>query len=101
MAMTMTGEYQLPVPPQAVWEKLNDPATLKICIPGCEQLDKTSDTEFQAVATIKVAPSRRAGRAKCVFPISTRPAAIASQAKAKGVLPALPEGAPKCRSPKR
>jgi hypothetical protein len=56
MAMTMTGEYQLPVPPQAVWEKLNDPATLKACIPGCEQLDKTSDTEFQTVATTKIGP---------------------------------------------
>ena len=56
MAMTMNGEYELPVPPQTVWEKLNDTATLKACIPGCEQLDKTSDTEFQAVATVKIGP---------------------------------------------
>jgi len=56
MAMTMTGEYQLPVHPQTVWEKLNDPATLKASIPGCEQLDKTSDTEFTAVATTKIGP---------------------------------------------
>ncbi|HEY2530086.1 MAG TPA: carbon monoxide dehydrogenase subunit G [Xanthobacteraceae bacterium] len=56
MAMTMNGEYQLAVPPQTVWEKLNDPFTLKACIPGCEQLDKTSETEFQAVATTKIGP---------------------------------------------
>ena len=56
MAMTMNGEYELQVPPQTVWEKLNDPAILKTCIPGCEQLDKTSDTEFQAVATVKIGP---------------------------------------------
>ena len=56
MAMTMNGEYELPVPPQTVWEKLNDAATLKAFIPGCEQLDKTSDTEFQAVATVKIGP---------------------------------------------
>jgi carbon monoxide dehydrogenase subunit G len=56
MAMTMNGEYQLAVPPQTVWEKLNDAATLKACIPGCEQLDKTSETEFQAVATTKIGP---------------------------------------------
>ena len=56
MAMTMSGEYQLAVPPQTVWDKLNDPATLKGCIPGCEQLDKVSDTEFQAVATTKIGP---------------------------------------------
>ena len=56
MAMTMNGEYELQVPPQTVWEKLNDPTTLKACIPGCEQLDKTSDTEFQAIATVKIGP---------------------------------------------
>src|ERR1700740_3761515 len=56
MAMTMNGEYELAVPQQTVWEKLNDAATLKACIPGCEQLDKTSDTEFQAVATVKIGP---------------------------------------------
>ena len=56
MAMTMNGEYQLPAPQQTVWEKLNDPAVLKACIPGCELLEKTSDTGFQAVATIKIGP---------------------------------------------
>jgi carbon monoxide dehydrogenase subunit G len=56
MAMTMNGEYQLAVPPQTVWEKLNDPETLKACIPGCEELNKTSDTEFQAIATVKIGP---------------------------------------------
>ena len=56
MAMTMNGEYQLPAPQQTVWEKLNDPAVLKACIPGCESLEKTSDTGFKAVATIKIGP---------------------------------------------
>jgi uncharacterized protein len=56
MAMTMNGEYQLAAAPQTVWEKLNDTATLKACIPGCEQLDKTSDTEFHAVAVVKIGP---------------------------------------------
>jgi uncharacterized protein len=56
MAMTMSGEYQLPVARETVWQKLNDPETLKSCIPGCEQLDKVSDTEFQAVAVSKIGP---------------------------------------------
>jgi uncharacterized protein len=56
MAMTMSGEYQLAAPQDAVWQKLNDPAVLKACIPGCEQLDKTSDTSFEAVATVKIGP---------------------------------------------
>jgi uncharacterized protein len=64
MAMTMSGEYQLPVPRETVWEKLNDPATLKACIPGCEQLDKLSDNEFQAVATAKIGPVKATFKGK-------------------------------------
>jgi hypothetical protein len=56
MAMTMNGEYQLAVPRETVWEKLNDAETLKACIPGCESLEKTSDNEMQAVATVKIGP---------------------------------------------
>ena len=60
MAMTMNGEYQLPVSRETVWEKLNDTETLKACIPGCESFDKLSDTEFQAVAVTKIGPSVKA-----------------------------------------
>src|SRR6202163_449395 len=56
MAMTMNGEVQLNATREAVWAKLNDADVLKSCIPGCEQLDKTSDTEFQAIATVKIGP---------------------------------------------
>jgi uncharacterized protein len=56
MAMTMTGEVQLPASRRVVWEKLNDQDVLKACIPGCEELVKESDTAFRAVATTKVGP---------------------------------------------
>jgi carbon monoxide dehydrogenase subunit G len=56
MAMTMTGEVQLPAKRDVVWQKLNDAEVLKACIPGCEELNKDSDTEFRAVATTKIGP---------------------------------------------
>ncbi|WP_454631013.1 SRPBCC family protein [Bradyrhizobium cenepequi] len=56
MAMTMTGEIQLAAPREAVWAKLNDPEILKACIPGCEELEKTDDQGFRAVARMKVGP---------------------------------------------
>jgi len=56
MAMTMTGEQQLAAPREKVWAALNDSEVLKVCIPGCESLEKNSDTEFQVVATNKVGP---------------------------------------------
>jgi uncharacterized protein len=47
---------QLAAPREVVWAKLNDAEVLKQCIPGCEELNKASDTEFQAIATIKIGP---------------------------------------------
>jgi carbon monoxide dehydrogenase subunit G len=64
MAMTMSGEVQLGAPRETVWAKLNDPEVLKLCIPGCEQLDKLSDTEFQAVAVTKIGPVKAKWKGK-------------------------------------
>ena len=54
--MDMTGEFRIPAPRQKVWEALNDPDILKQCIPGCETIEKLSDTELQAKVTAKVGP---------------------------------------------
>jgi uncharacterized protein len=64
MAMTMTGEVQLPASREAVWAKLNDPEVLKTCVPGCEQLDVLPNNEFQAVATVKVGPVKARWKGK-------------------------------------
>ncbi len=56
MAMMMTGEYLLPASCEVVWAKLNDAEVLKACIPGCEEFNKLSETEFQAVAVTKIGP---------------------------------------------
>ena len=54
--MEMHGEMRIPAPRVAVWEKLNDPETLKACIPGCESVEKVSDTEFTAKLVARVGP---------------------------------------------
>jgi carbon monoxide dehydrogenase subunit G len=56
MAMTMTGECPITAPRETVWKMLNDPEVLRACIPGCEELNKTSETSFEAVATSKIGP---------------------------------------------
>ena len=56
MAMTMSGEQQLAAPRETVWKALNDPATLKACIPGCETLEVIGENEFSAVAVNKIGP---------------------------------------------
>ena len=56
MAMTMKGEVLLPAEKSVVWAKLNDPAVLQACIPGCQSLQQTSDTSFTASAKLKIGP---------------------------------------------
>jgi len=64
MAMTMSGEVQLSASRDRVWSMLNDPAVLKGCIPGCEQLELNDNNEFQAVATIKIGPVKARWKGK-------------------------------------
>jgi carbon monoxide dehydrogenase subunit G len=52
----MTGDQRIAAPRQRVWEALNDPAVLKQCIPGCQSLERESDTRMKATVTIKLGP---------------------------------------------
>ncbi len=54
--MEMTGEQQIPLPQQRVWEALNDPEILKACIPGCESITRVSNTEYKVVMTAAIGP---------------------------------------------
>jgi carbon monoxide dehydrogenase subunit G len=54
--MDMTGERRIPAPRETVWQALNDPEVLKASIPGCESLEKLSDTEMKATATVRIGP---------------------------------------------
>jgi uncharacterized protein len=56
MPVTMTGEVTLPAGRPKVWAMLNDAAVLKVSIPGCQSLEKTSDTTFAAVVKVKIGP---------------------------------------------
>ena len=54
--MDMTGERRIEAPRQTVWQALNDPVVLKASIPGCESLEKLSDTDMKATAAVKIGP---------------------------------------------
>jgi len=54
--MEMTGEQLIPASQAETWAALNDPDTLKACVPGCESLEKVSDTEYRVLMTARVGP---------------------------------------------
>ncbi len=54
--MELKDEIRINAPREQVYAALNDPEILRQAIPGCESLQKNSDTEFEAVVTSKVGP---------------------------------------------
>jgi hypothetical protein len=54
--MDMTGSERIAAPREKVYEALNDPEILKASIPGCESLEKLSETEMTATVVTKVGP---------------------------------------------
>ena len=95
MAMTMSGEVQLPAGREMVWAKLNDPDVLKVCVPGCEQLDKISDNEFQAIATVKVGPVKVRWKGKILLSDLDRPNSYRISGEGEGGVAGFAKGAAK------
>ena len=54
--MDMTGEQLIALPQQRVWEALNDAQILQACIPGCEVMERVSDTEYRVVLSAAIGP---------------------------------------------
>ncbi len=56
--MDLQGNVTLAAPPDQVWQALNNPEVLRVCIPGCEEITALSPTEMQARVVIKMGPVR-------------------------------------------
>ncbi|MBB6469372.1 hypothetical protein HNQ96_005262 [Aminobacter lissarensis] len=54
--MDMNGQERIAAPIGEVWRALNDVDVLRVCIPGCEKLEKTSDTNMTATVVLRVGP---------------------------------------------
>jgi carbon monoxide dehydrogenase subunit G len=54
--MEMSGEQRIALPQAQVWAGLNDPEVLKASIPGCESIERVSDTEYKVAITAAVGP---------------------------------------------
>ena len=54
--MEIVGEQLIPRPQGVTWSSIIDPEVLKVCIPGCESMDKVGDNEYAMVMGAKVGP---------------------------------------------
>ena len=54
--MEMKGSRVVPADVATTWRALNDPEVLRECTPGCESIDRVSDTEYRVLMTARVGP---------------------------------------------
>ncbi|GAA4337586.1 carbon monoxide dehydrogenase subunit G [Pigmentiphaga soli] len=54
--MDLTGSRLVPGSQQRTWNKLIAPETLKVCIPGCEKVERVADDEYKVSMHADVGP---------------------------------------------
>jgi carbon monoxide dehydrogenase subunit G len=54
--MKIEGTQKIDAPRERIFAALTDPAVLQKCIPGCEQMEKTAENQYNARLTAGVGP---------------------------------------------
>ncbi|MEE2698423.1 MAG: carbon monoxide dehydrogenase subunit G [Pseudomonadota bacterium] len=54
--MKLLDEVRINASRETVYDSLNDPEVLKKCIPGCEKIEKVSESELKASVIAKIGP---------------------------------------------
>ena len=82
--MELNDEIAIEAPMARVYEALNDPEILQQCIPGCEELIRHSDTEFEAKVLFKVGPVKARFSGNVKLDTSGAPDAISLSGQGNG-----------------
>ena len=90
--MEMSGEYRIPADRETVWNALNDPEVLRACIPGCQELEQTSDTSFSATVKKKVGPVSATFKGEVQLEDITPPVGYRIQGEGKGGVAGFAKG---------
>jgi 2-furoyl-CoA dehydrogenase large subunit len=80
------GEAVVSAPAERVWAMLLDPETLQATIPGCDNVQKISDTHFRADVTIGIGPVKGRYRADVKLSDLDPPHAVTLGGSAEGAL---------------
>ena len=90
--MELQDEILINAPRQRVYDALNDPEVLKQCIPGCEEIEKESDTELTAKVVLKVGPVKAKFSGKVVLEPIDPPAKFALSGEGSGGIAGFAKG---------
>ena len=90
--MEMNGSHLIPASRETVWAALNDPAVLKACIPGCKELEKTSNTEMSATVVAKVGPVKATFKGEVTLENLNPPTSYSIVGEGKGGIAGFAKG---------
>lgn len=90
--MDLTGEERIAASRDTVWKALNDPEILKACIPGCESLEKISDTELEAIVGVKIGPVKARFNGKVQLTNLNPPSSYTISGEGKGGVAGFAKG---------
>ena len=65
--MEMSGEQLIPASQADTWKALNDPEVLKSCVPGCETIERVSESEYTIGMTARIGPVSAKFRGKLMI----------------------------------
>lgn len=90
MALIIEGEERISAPIGRVWEALNDPDVLRASIPGCQSLEKKSDSELTATVVLKIGPIKATFAGEVTLANLNPPHSYTISGEGKGASPASP-----------
>ena len=90
--MEIADEITIPAPRAAVYAALNDIAILKACIPGCESLERESDTKLVAKVTLKIGPVKAKFNGTVMLDQSKAPDGFSLSGEGEGGLAGFAKG---------
>ena len=90
--MNIADELSIPGNLETVYANLIDPEILKRCIPGCEELEKTSDTDYAAKVVLKIGPVKAKFSGNVTLDISAAPTKLSLAGAGDGGLAGFAKG---------
>ncbi len=90
--MELQDEIRISAPRQKVFDALNDPAVLKECIPGCEEITKTSENELEAKVVLKIGPVKAKFSGNVTLDPSQAPAKFSLSGEGSGGIAGFAKG---------
>lgn len=80
----LTGEYEFPVPPEVLWDALQDPDLLARVLPGCQKMEKVADNEFKGNIKLSMGPVQGAFQGTVVYSDLQPPTSLKLVMNARG-----------------